>query len=235
MSQHVEQIPPSIVQAICRIKASMEAVKKSGKNAHGGYSFASTDDIYAALTRKMGEVGLILMSLEDECDIKRFEGKDGKTSQWVHLIFSFVLATEGATWTDKRARRTIYVQVTGPQTFQAAQSYAEKAYLRALFKLPTGDVDLDSLPQGDTEDDQEALSSIGRLPRKSSAEGKRDGSVKVFNAIRTAIQGSLSKEMLQTVRQTYAREWAALPQPWQTTLEDDYSVKMDEHIARDAA
>lgn len=221
----VAQIPSSIVQAICQIMITVEAVKKSQRNTHGGYNFASTDDIYAALTRKMGEVGLVCVSLEDKCEIKRVE-KDGKTSQWAHLEFSFVLATTSDTWSDLRAKRTLYIQVTGPQTFQAAQSYAEKSYLRSMFKLPTGDMDLDSMPQADNEDDQIALA--GGRKRKSSAEGKRDGSVKTFNQIRADIQTAISSEMLRHIRETWAQEWADMPDRWNQTLDEDYDVKMQE-------
>lgn len=221
----VGSIPSSIVQAICQIMITVDAVKKSQRNTHGGYNFASTDDIYAALTRKMGEVGLVCISLEDKCEIKRVE-KDGKISQWAHLEFSFVLATTKDTWSDPRAKRTLYIQVTGPQTFQAAQSYAEKSYLRSVFKLPTGDMDLDSMPQADNEDDQVALAGKGK--RKSSAEGKRDGSVKTFNQIRADIQTAISSEMLQHIREAWAQEWADMPGRWAATLNEDYDVKMQE-------
>lgn len=148
MSEKMEQIPGSIVKSICAVMANLEAVKKSQKNQHGGYMFASTDDIYAAITRKMGEVGLVCLCLEEAApEITRSEGKDGKSAQWMKMAYSFVLATADATWSDPRSRRTLIIQITGPQTFQAAQSYAEKSYLRSLFKIPTGDVDLDSLPE----------------------------------------------------------------------------------------
>lgn len=225
-------IPPSIVQAICQIMVTVEAVKKSQRNAHGGYMFASTDDIYAAVTRKMGEVGLVCMSLEDRCEIKRIE-KDGKTSQWAHMEFSFVLATTEATWCDPRGRRTLYIQVTGPQTFQAAQSYAEKSFLRSVFKLPTGDMDLDAMPQADNEDDQIAMN--GGRKRKSSAEGKRDGSVKTFNQIRADISTALNREMLVHIRETWAQEWADMPSRWAQMLDDDFGAKMEEFDAREAA
>ncbi len=48
-------IPASIVAAMCKVQATVEAVKKSQRNQHGQYMFASTDDIYAALARKLGE------------------------------------------------------------------------------------------------------------------------------------------------------------------------------------
>jgi hypothetical protein len=217
-------IPASIVDAICKIKTSVDSVKKSTRNAHGGYNYASTDDIYAALTRKMGDVGLVCLSLEDACEIVRVE-KDGKTSQWAKLVFSFVLATrDGATWADPMARRSLYIQVTGPQTFQAAQSYAEKAFLRAMFKMPTGDLDLDSMPQADNEDDQVAL--MDRKPRKTSAEGKRDGSVKRFNEIRAQVQQAANGDLLQQVRTLYADEWSSLPRAWAETLDEEYETRM---------
>src|SRR5262245_7457403 len=117
------QIPGSIVKAISRIQVSVEAIGKSQRNNHGGYQFASTDDIYAGVTRKMGEVGLVIVPLETKHEIVKVE-KDGKTVQWLHACFSFVLATEDATWEHPSCRRSLYIQVTGPQTHQAAQSYA---------------------------------------------------------------------------------------------------------------
>src|SRR5690606_6161042 len=102
--KHVDDIPGSIVKAICAVQASMAAVAKSQRNGHGGYNFASTDDIYAALTRKLGEVGLTIMPLELNHEIVRFE-KDGKTVQWLRAEFGFVLATEDATWAHPSAKR----------------------------------------------------------------------------------------------------------------------------------
>lgn len=221
----IDQIPASIVQAICAVQASLGAVSKSNRNQHGGYQFASTDDIYAALTRKMGEVGLTIISLEDLCEVKRVE-KDGKISQWAQLEFSFVLATAEATWTDKRARRTLYIQITGPQTFQAAQSYAEKAFLRSLFKIPTGDMDLDSMPQGDTEEDQIVLSQQRRP--KSSSRAKKDGDDRVFNEIRNSIRTAQSRDLLMQIRTLYNDEWTSMPSRWHELLEHEYEDRLSD-------
>lgn len=219
----VAPIPASIVKAICAVMVTVEAVKKSNRNQHGGYNFASTDDIYAAVTRKMGEVGLIIVALEDKAEIKRIE-KDGKVSQWMHAEFSFVLATEQATWSDPRARRTLYIQVTGAQTFQAAQSYAEKAYIRSLFKLPTGDVDLDSMPQADDEETQVALSA--KPKRKSSAASKRDGDDVVFNELRGAISGADGPADLQKIWNDNISVINALPHRWHEIVQQEHDDKM---------
>lgn len=218
----VTPIPASIVRAICTIQATVEAVKKSQRNQHGGYQFASTDDIYAAVTRKMGEVGLILMSLEDRAEIKRIE-KDGKTAQWMHAEFSFVLATDGDTWTDVRAKRTLYIQVTGPQTFQAAQSYAEKAFLRSLFKLPTGDMDLDSMPQADTEEDQNDI--LAPRKRKSSAQAKRDGDPAAYNELRGAISGADGPADLEMIVRNHWNFIQSLPVRWRQIVDAEIEDK----------
>lgn len=221
----ITPLPSSIVQAICQIMVTVEAVKKSQRNQHGGYHYASTDDIYAAITRKMGEVGLVLLSLEDRCEIKRVE-KEGKTSQWAHMEFSFVLATTADTWTDDRAKRTLYIQVTGPQTFQAAQSYAEKSYLRSLFKLPTGDMDLDSMPQAETEEDQNDL--LGPRKRKSSSQSKKDGDAVAYNELRGAISGADGPADLEL---TVRNHWAfieALPSRWRQIVDAEIEDKRAE-------
>lgn len=220
----IETIPGSIVKAVCAVQTTMEAVRKSQRNQHGGYNFASTDDIYAALTRRMGEVGLALVSLEDDCEIVRVE-KDGKTSQWARLVYSFVLATEDATWSHRNLRRSLYIQVTGPQTFQAAQSYAEKSVMRSLFKIPTGDMDLDSVSQGETEEDQTLLANKNGK-RKSSSGAKKDGTDQVFNEIRGKLQNAPTREILQQIRTLYAEEWDAMPTRWHELLEHEYEDRM---------
>lgn len=246
-------IPASIVQALCQIMVTVEAVKKSAFNEHGKYKFSSTDDIYAALSRKMGECGIICMALEERCDIKRIEApikergaivrdKDGnpamQTVQWAHIEYSFVWATTKDTWTDRRAKRTIYIQVTGPQTFQAAQSFIEKAYYRSTFKIPSGDMDLDSMPQADNEDDQIALNAKRAGPRKASAEGKRDGSVKIFNGIRGKIAAAVNGEHLREIYLTHCDDsgpWSGMPDRWAATLQEDYEVRMSGFDAVQAA
>ena len=216
----VQPVHGSIVKAICRIMSTVEAVKKSQRNAHGGYNFASTDDIYASVTHKMGDCGLVLITREESCEIVRVE-KEGKTSQWARITFSFVLATEEGTWSDPTAQRTLFIQVTGAQTFQAAQSYAEKAFLRSLFKLPTGDMDLDAMPQGDTEEDMIALNAPAK--RKSSSAAKKDGTDKLFNEIKAKIAAATgNRDMLLSIRTMHADDWLVAPSRWAELLDNEY-------------
>ena len=227
---HMADIHSSIVQAICMVQSSIGSVAKDSRNQHGGYNFASTDAVYAMVTKKMAEAGLMVLCLEDGTpEIKRVETKDAKgdakISQWGLFVFQFVLATSEATWTDKNCRRSLFLQLTGPQSFMAAQSYAEKAFLRSLFKLPTGDADLDGLPQADFEDEQVAMTGP-RGKRKASAEGKRDGSVKVFNDLRAKIQQCPDRDTLMMMRRQFAHDWNEMPDRWAATLDEDYEARM---------
>jgi hypothetical protein len=234
-----ETMHPSIVQAICKVQMGMEAVKKDSYNQHGGYKFSSTDAVYAELTKRLADGGLVIICLEDEEPrIERVESVDKggqpKTSQWGRFVFSFVLATVEATWTDKSCRRTLMIQITGPQTFMAAQSYAEKAFLRSLFKLPTGDMDLDSMAQADTIEDQAALAGNG-TKRKSSSAAKKDGTPQVFNEIRASIAQASSRGALAQIKQLFAQELSELPERWSQLVDDEFTDRMDTLTARETA
>lgn len=229
----IEPIPASIVKALCAVQSSIGAVAKTQYNKQGNYKFASADDIYAAVARKFGEVGLMIYPLEmSQPEIKRVEKShtDPKTgeseirvSQWGQFCFGYMLATEEATWFDPRSSRTIFIQILGPQTFNAAESYCQKQYLRALLKLPTGDMDLDSMPQGDDEETQ--IKMMRRNPKSSSA-AKKDGTSEVFNEIRAKVQQAPNADILQQIRSIYADEWSAMPERWHELLEHEYEDRM---------
>lgn len=244
MDGTITAIPGSIVKAICRVQATLEAVAKSQFNKHGGYKFASADDIYAAVTRKLGEAGVVIFPLQmaqpsydgTKVDVLDREGnKTGeKTQTTITFQFGYMLASEDATWFDPRSARSIRVLHTGPQTFNAAESYCQKQFLRGLFKLPTGDMDLDGLPQADTEEDQLALNGNG-AKRKSSRAAKKDGTDALFNEINRHIQGAGDAEGLRFVRQTYADEWSKMPARWVDLLDQAYHDQMASFGVTEAA
>ena len=237
-------MPASIVVARSKIMATVDAVKKTGYNEHGRYKFASTDDIYAVLARKMGECELLCEALELQCEIKRVErpakekgqlvrDKDGnvvtETVQWAHIVYQFVWITPTDTWTDPRAKRTLFIQVTGPQTFQAAQSFVEKAYLRSSFKLPSGDMDLDGMPQAETEEDQSDL--LAPRKRKSSAAAKKDGTTDAFNELRGAISSADGPADLQLIQRNHYSLIEALPSAWRKIIDAEIEDKFSEFDA----
>jgi hypothetical protein len=227
----IPTMPGSIVKALCSVQSTIEAVAKTQFNKQGGYKFASADDIYAAVARKLGDVGLLIYPLElSPPEIKRVEktNKDGElvVSQWGQFHFGYLLATQEATWFDPRSSRRLFIQILGPQTFNAAESYCQKQFLRALLKLPTGDMDLDSMPQAETEEDQAALANANGAKRKSSSAAKKDGTDQLFNEINRHIQGAHDADSLQFVRTSYAEELNKMPARWVELLNDHFEDRM---------
>lgn len=223
MTDQAPSIPPPIIAAILHVKAHVGAVAKSQRNSHGGYQFASTDDIYAAVMRLMAEAGLVIMPLEVVPPEIVKNDKDGKTSQWGKFTFGFILATKDASWTDAALRRTLFIQITGPQSFQAAESYAVKQFMRSLFKLPTGDMDLDSVAQAETVEAQEALN--GGRKRKTSAESKRDGTKEAFEGLRRGVADVKTSHELRQFREANAETIATLPPRWGEFLDAEIEDK----------
>jgi len=229
-----QAIPPSIVTALCRVQSSIEAVSKSQFNQQGKYKFASADDIYAAVARRFGEAGLVIFPMEmtpptierveKEYTDDRTGDKSVKVSQWGKFCFGYALATAEATWFDPRSSRTIFIQILGPQTFNAAESYCQKQYLRALLKLPTGDMDLDGLPQADNEDDQVRLNQP-RRPKSSSA-AKKDGTDDKFNEIVRNVKSAPTLMVLEQIPTLFADDIATLPQRWHDLYEGEYETRL---------
>jgi len=213
--RHVQDMPASIVVAIAKIQQAMKSVEKDGNNTHGGYKFASTDAVYAALSAKMGEVGLTIITLEDPPEFKVVEGPKGP-QRWCQFTFRFVLATEDGTWTDERCCRTLHMQILGPQSYMAAQSYCEKAFLRSLFKIPTGDLDLDQLPAGEEEKPKK---------RKSSASAKREG---LWEAFIEEIDPVETFDQVLELEMRFKEEFKDMNDYWRGLFYDRIESKRDE-------
>lgn len=129
-------LPKSIKVALLagvKIGAKTE-IAKDAFNKHGDYEYASVDAVYGVAQTILAEVGLGLY-LTEQLVIYDAEGKR------VKIVFQYHLFTEEDEWTSEYALRTIITPYVGPQTFQAAQSYVEKALFKHLLKLKTGEKD----------------------------------------------------------------------------------------------
>jgi hypothetical protein len=125
------RIPSSIVKAIAQVMREVGIVEKDAENKHASYKYASIDSVYAGVHAAMAKAGLVIIPMEE--NVERVGEK------FLSFTFGFIFATEQDTWEDTRNKRSVMVGYTGPQTFQTAQSYCEKALLKGVFKLQTGD------------------------------------------------------------------------------------------------
>jgi len=172
----VQPIPGDIVQAISMIMSEIGTIPHDAENKHAGYTYASGEAIYEALRKLMAKQGLILLTMETGCE----KTGDGKT---IKATFQFILAHSKSTWTHPNNVRTVYQPWMGAQTFQAAQMYAEKAYLKSLFKLHTGEPDTESVMQA-TQQEAPKKKTAKTMPQKDS-KAAMDAMIKSLEAIST--------------------------------------------------
>ena len=143
-SEPVCVMPAEIAKAVIAVMASVKKLGKEGNNTFQRYKFTSVDQFYEALGPLMASHGLMDIALERSVSVEVREVADDrgtiKKSAWLMAVFDFWLFHESGAFYGP-INRTQQVQATGAQSYAAAQSFAEKYFLRNLFKIPTGDVD----------------------------------------------------------------------------------------------
>jgi hypothetical protein len=140
----VPKMPPAIIKAIIGVMSEVKKLAKEGNNIFQRYKFTSVDQFYEALGPLMASHGLMDIALEQSVEVEVREVADDrgimKKSAWLIAIYEFWLFHESGASYGPITRR-IQVLALGPQSYASAQSFAEKYFLRNLFKVPTGDVD----------------------------------------------------------------------------------------------
>lgn len=128
-------MPPEIASGVNKVCTKAKIVVKDHRNTHGGgYAYASVDSFYEDMGPMLAEEGLFIVMNEAAAV------SDGK---WLMLTFHiYIFHTSGKAFGP--IVRTQGVLANGPQAYAAAQSYAEKYFLRQLFKIPTGEAEADA-------------------------------------------------------------------------------------------
>ena len=137
-------MPPEIAKAIIAVMAGVKKLGKEGDNKFAKYKYTSVDQFYEALGPLMAEHKIFDICLERSTSVEVRETVDdfgkSKKSAWLTAEYDFWLYHEGGSCFGPISRTQV-AQATGAQSYASVQSYAEKYFLRNLFKVPTGDVD----------------------------------------------------------------------------------------------
>jgi hypothetical protein len=108
--------------------------------------------------------------------------------------------------------RQVTVKVSGPQAYASAQSYAEKYFLRQIFKIPTGEQDADAhekmmlpdvKPQVEALNDEESAKLRDEAIKDLKAIDHPDGFTKWKSVYGSDFKRSITKEHLQEVTKAY--------------------------------
>jgi hypothetical protein len=136
-------MPPEIAGPVVDVCSAVKKAVKEHVNKHGGYKYVSIDKFYEDMGPLLADAGLILMMNERSAE------SDGK---WLNVSFDFYIYHKSGKQYGP-VTRSQGVLANGPQAYAAAQSFAEKYFMRQLFKIPTGEEDAD----GDSQSNKQAI------------------------------------------------------------------------------
>lgn len=135
-------MPAPITAAISKVMGGVKKLNKSALNAYAGYKYASADDFFETIGPMMAAANLVIVANQVEWEIRSFSAPKGERHM-LFVTFDFIFASGGDTW-QMPLRRTVSIEAGGAQQWGALQTYAEKQFLRQLFKVPTGEPDADA-------------------------------------------------------------------------------------------
>lgn len=145
-SHKAAQFPPKLAAALCAVSGSIKKLGKTEKNTFAKYDFVSVDKFYEAVGPLMADQGLHCIPDCIESDV--VEGnvkydKAGNERRGAPLLrerWAFTLIHEAGEVAGPY-HRTVTVPAEGAQAHGSSESYAQKQFLRGLFRIPTGDKD----------------------------------------------------------------------------------------------
>lgn len=179
-------MPPKVTEAVAAVMKEVPKLAKGERNTHGNYNFASIDDFLEAVRPLMAKVGLVIASDEDDFEV---------IDKWLRMRFAFSVHCGGES--AGPYRRSIMVLASmGAQAFGAGQSYAEKQFLRSLFKIATGEgsaIDADSHAQQPLERTQARMIDAPMNGPARSAPKRLAGIHKTVSALREGIRSFKSE------------------------------------------
>lgn len=135
MSNDNLMMAPEIADGVNGVCTKVKRAIHDHRNTHGGgYGYTSVDTFYEDMGPLLAEAGLFIVMNEVEA------ASDGK---WLTLTFAFYIYHKSGKAFGP-VMRSQGVLANGPQAYAAAQSYAEKYFIRQLFKIPTGEKEADA-------------------------------------------------------------------------------------------
>jgi hypothetical protein len=157
----IPRMPKSVAAAVVAVSRNVNKLHRDARNNFAEYNYVSIDSFYEALGPLMAEAGVF--TIVDE--VKAIVDKGVLACEYDIFLVSEAGEMYGPIKTN------VTVKAQGPQAYASAKSYAEKYFLRQIFKVPTGEKidadmhDKDILPNVEPQ--------VKKMPRDASA-AKRD-------------------------------------------------------------
>jgi hypothetical protein len=130
-----------VISALVNAAKAMPSLVKGARNEHGGYNYVSIDSMYENIAQVALGFGLTWKAREVSFDVMPDFGKYGTIV--TGYAFDLMHEETGTIWTDFFAC-SIAHPPQGAQTAGSALSYADKLFMRTVFKVQTGEKDADA-------------------------------------------------------------------------------------------
>jgi hypothetical protein len=238
--------PPKLAAALVKISSEVKQLGKSEKNTFAKYDFVSVDKFYAIVGHLMAANGVhcIPDCVESEVTENMKTGKPLLRERWAFTLIHETGEVAGP------FHRTVTVPAEGAQAHGSSESYAQKQFLRGVFRVPTGDKD-----DADYGDKPEHAPAAANAPAKrltvQTADQKDwtdvidrpDGiternaaqSREAFKSLANCIDFCAVPEDLKTWAEDNVGEIYALSAEGRHHLRDKYDNKMDDMVAERTA
>lgn len=125
-----------LLTAIAAATAEVKRIAKANDNKEQKYRYSSIDDFLAMTGPICATHGIVIVQQETGCAIGV-----KKNTEMVQFTYEFTIYHSATGQSLPPIRRTVEVYRTGAQATGAAQSYAQKTFLRGLLQIPTGDTE----------------------------------------------------------------------------------------------
>jgi hypothetical protein len=130
----------NIAKAIIAVTSEIKSLAKGEKNQHGGYNYVPIDNYYAEVGKLAAKHELTwvlrVVSFEHLPNL----GKNGS----VNYTYSVDLYGSDGTSEKNFTSLNVFHPIQGAQSSGSAMSYADKVFMRQLFKIETGEQDADA-------------------------------------------------------------------------------------------
>ena len=156
----------NITKAIVAVTSEVNSLAKGVKNQHGGYNYVPIDNYYAEVGKVAAKHGLTwvlkVVSFEHLPNL----GKSGSLNFTYSVDLLHSSGDEKANFTSLNITHPIQ----GAQSAGSAMSYADKIFMRQLFKVETGEQDADATNPNDLNGKPEAPKAEAPKPALSKED-----------------------------------------------------------------
>lgn len=142
MQHEAPKTKAKIIQSIIQVAKRTPDLRKESVNKHGGYNYVSIDEYYENIARIALDHGLNWHLSETASALEQVETAKGFTYVVKTTYSVSIMHEDGDYWPDY-TQITVWHPLQGAQTAGSSLSYADKCFMRSIFKIATGEGDAD--------------------------------------------------------------------------------------------